>query len=133
MVDEFVDRPLIVGVQSVFRCRQPPVRSDQKIRRQPEATSGGLDRSERAALRAAAPECRGQTGGGGSQCRGVEKRLQSAVDAEAPIQLPVRVGNQREGQAGLVLGQLRGGGVKDDDSSMPWERISSWRVTIERR
>src|SRR6266566_7005744 len=56
VAEEFVDRPLVVCVLSVLDRGDPPVGSDQEICRQPEATSGGLDRSERAALRAAVPE-----------------------------------------------------------------------------
>jgi len=48
VIEEFVDRPLVVGVLSVLERGDPPVGSDQAIRRQPEATAGGLDRSERA-------------------------------------------------------------------------------------
>ena len=42
VVEEFVDRPLVVGVLSVLERSDPPVRGDQEIRRQPEAASGGL-------------------------------------------------------------------------------------------
>jgi hypothetical protein len=44
-----------------------------------------------------------------------QQRARSALDAEPPVQLPFGVGDQRERQIGLVLGQFRGGGVEDDD------------------
>jgi hypothetical protein len=119
-------------VLSVLERSDPPVGSDQEIRRQPEATSGGLDRSERAALRAAVPE-RGGLPAIAARSARAQQRARSALDAEPPVQLPFRVGDQRERQFGLVLGQFRGGGVEDDASRMPWERISSRRVTIECR
>ena len=62
VIEEFVDGPLVVGVPSVSECGDPPVRSDQEICWQPEATSGGHDRSERAALRAVVCERGGLTG-----------------------------------------------------------------------
>jgi hypothetical protein len=45
VVEELVDRPLVVRVLSVLERSDPPVGSDQEIRRQPEAAAGGLDRS----------------------------------------------------------------------------------------
>jgi hypothetical protein len=62
VIEEFVDGPLVVGVPSVFERGDPPVRSDQKLCWQPKAASGGLDRSERAALGAVVSECGGLTG-----------------------------------------------------------------------
>jgi hypothetical protein len=44
-----------------------------------------------------------------------QQRARPALGAEPPVQLPFRVGDQRERQVGLVLGQFRGGGVEDDD------------------
>src|SRR5438874_9380041 len=43
--EEFVDRPLVVRMLSVLDRSEPTIRSDQEIGRQPEGTSGGLDRS----------------------------------------------------------------------------------------
>src|SRR2546427_4402664 len=42
VAEEFVDRPLVVRVLSVLDRGDPPVGSDQEIRRQPEWTSSGL-------------------------------------------------------------------------------------------
>jgi len=114
VAEEFVDRPLVVRVLSVLDRGDPPVGSDQEIRRQPEWTSSGLDRSERA-HRAAPRKRGGLTGDRRSQRPRAQQRARSALDAEPPVQLPFRVGDQRERQFGLVLGQFRGGGVEDDD------------------
>src|SRR5436190_1608159 len=86
VVEEFVDRPLVVRVLSVLESSDPPVGSDQEIRRQPEATSGGLDRSERAALRTAVPERGGLTGDRRAQRARAQQRARSALDAEPPVQ-----------------------------------------------
>jgi hypothetical protein len=103
VVEEFVDRPLVVGVLSVLECSDPPVGSDQEIRRQPEAASGGLDRSERAALGAAVAERGGLAGDRRAQRARAQQRARPAFDPEPPVQLPLRVGDQRERQVGLVL------------------------------
>src|SRR5215470_9834598 len=100
VIEEFVDGPLVVGVSSVFERGDPPVRSDQKICWQPEATSGGLDRSERAALRAVISERGGLTGDRRAQSARAQQRARSALHAEPPIQHPFRVGDQRERQLG---------------------------------
>jgi ABC-type cobalamin/Fe3+-siderophores transport system ATPase subunit len=132
-VEEFVDRPLVVRVLSVLERSDPPVGSDQEIRRKPEAASGGLDRSERAALGAAVPEHAGLTGHRRAQSTRAQQRAQSALDAEPPVQLPFRIGDQRERQVGLCLASSAAVEWKTTTSRMPWERISSWRMTIERR
>src|SRR6266567_7546440 len=59
--EEFVDRPLVVRVLSVLDRSEPTIRSDQEIGRQPEGTSGGLDRST-SAHRAASCQGGGLTG-----------------------------------------------------------------------
>ena len=100
VVEEFVDRPLVVRVQSVLERSDAPVGSDQEIRRQAEATSGGLDRSERAALRAAVPERGGLARDRRAQRARAQQRARSALDAEPPVQLTFRVGDQRERQFG---------------------------------
>ena len=115
VVEEFVDRPLVIRVQSVLERSDAPVGSDQEIRRQPEETSCGPDRSEPAAHRAALPERGGLTRDRRAQRARAQQRARSVLDAEPPVQLLFRVGDQREWQLGLVLGQLRGGGVEDDD------------------
>jgi len=102
-------------VPSVFDPGDAAVGSDQEICRQAEAASGGLDRSDRAALHAALAQRGGLTGDRRAQRARSQQRARSALDAELPVQLPFRVGDQRERQVGLVLGQFLRGGVEDDD------------------
>src|SRR5207248_68170 len=81
----------------------------------PEEPSGGRERSERAAYRAAFRDSSGLTGDHGAQRAWPQKRARSALDAEPLVQLPFGVGDHWERQLGLVLGQFRDGGVEDDD------------------
>src|SRR5438270_716549 len=46
-----------------------------------------------------------------------QQRARSVLDAEALVQMPFRIGDERERQRDLVLGELRNGGVEDDDLS----------------
>src|SRR5579864_6375163 len=82
MIEDLVDGPLVVGVPTVFERGDPSVRSDQEICRQSEATSGGLDRSEHAALRAVAAERGCLTGDRRTQGARAQQRARSALHAE---------------------------------------------------
>lgn len=92
------------------RCAPP---GDQEICWQPKAASGRLDRSERAALRAVVCQCGGLADERRAQSARAQHRARPALHAE-PLQHSFRVGDQRERQLGLVLGQFSGGGVEDD-------------------
>ena len=81
---------------SVLERGDPPVGSDQEIRREPEATAGGLDRSERAAHRALVPERGGLARDRRAQRAHAHQRARSALHAEPPVQLSFGVGDQRE-------------------------------------
>src|SRR5579859_6941926 len=96
--NEFVDRPLVIRVLSVFDRSDTPVRSDQEVRWQSETPSGGFNRPEHAALRAAAPERRTLTGHRRTQRTRGPQRSQSAFDTKAPIELAFGVSDQRERQ-----------------------------------
>src|SRR5204863_7009348 len=101
VLEEFVDGPLVVSVLSVLDRGDATVGSDQEIRRQPKATSGGLDWSKHPALRGAAPDCSDLTGHRRAQRAPAQERSCSTLDAEPLVQLPFRVGDQRERQLGL--------------------------------
>ena len=116
MFEEFVDCPLVVRVLSVLERSEPSVGSDQEIGRQAEGASGGLDRSE-GAHRAAFRERGGLAGDRRAQRTPAQQRSRAALDAESLVQLPFRVGDERERQLGLVLGEFRNRGVEDDDLS----------------
>src|SRR5881227_1000214 len=105
---------MVVRVLSVLDRSERKVGSDQEIGRQAEGTSGGLHRSE-GAHRAASRERGGLTGDRRAQRTPTQQRTRSALDAESLVQMPFRVGDERERQLGLVLGEFRDGGVKDDD------------------
>src|SRR5205823_8500904 len=114
--EEFVDCPLVVRVLSVLERSEPSVGSDQEIGRQAEGASGGPDRSE-GAHRAASRERGGLAGDRRAQRTPTQHRIWSALDAESLVQMPFRVGDERERQLGLVLGEFRNRGVEDDDLS----------------
>src|SRR5438067_11863486 len=116
MFEELVDCPLVVRVLSVLDCSEPTIGSDQEIGRQAEGPSGGLHRSE-GAHRAASRERGGLTGDRSPQRTPAQQRARSVLDAEALVQMPFRIGNERERQRDLVLGELRNGGVEYDDLS----------------
>src|SRR5437764_10277010 len=114
--EEFVDCPLVVRILSVLERSEPSVGSDQDIGRQAEGASGGLDRSE-GAHRAASRERGGLTSDRRAQRTPTQQRTRSALDAESLVLMPFRVGDERERQLGLVLGEFLNGGVEDDDLS----------------
>src|SRR5436305_4237544 len=116
MFEELVDCPLVVRVLPVLDCSEPTVGSDQEFGRQAEGTSGGLHRSE-GAHRAASRERGGLTGDRRAQRTPTQQRTPSALDAESLVQMPFRVGDERERQLGLVLGEFRNRGVEGDDLS----------------
>jgi hypothetical protein len=119
VIEEFVDGPLVVGVPSVFERDDPPVGRDQKIRWQPKTTTSGLDRSEHASLRAVVSERGRQAGHRRALSARVKHRARPALHPEPPIQRSFRIGDQQERQLGLVLGQLGGSGVEDDNFPDP--------------
>src|SRR5205814_7575921 len=67
--------------------------------------------------RAASRERGGLTGDRCAQRAPAQQRSRSVLDAESLVKLPFRVGDERERQLLLVLGELRNGGVEDDDLS----------------
>jgi hypothetical protein len=118
-MQEFVDRPLVVGVLAVLGREDLAVGADQEVGGQSEPATGLVGRREPLAASHDLPPAAEHRPDHRTPGTRAEQRARSRLDPELGVQPFVGVGDDREGQVAGVPAQLLGRRVEDHDLTHP--------------